>query len=129
LFLSTGARLEDPRQRIGQALDDQIGRLRLPFVVTRVDENGPTAGTSPGLDIPPTVPNHDAAGEVDAESGSRLVEQAGFRLPARAPVVVIMRADEHPIERNPTEKYVVDGGYVTPRKRPAGDIGLVRYEN
>jgi hypothetical protein len=58
-----------------------------------VDEYGPAARCPTRLNVPPPIADHKALRKVDLPAMRRIEKKAGFRLPARAIVGIVMRAD------------------------------------
>ena len=52
-----------------------------------------------GLHIAPPIADHEAVGKTQARVAGGVFEHAGFRLPARTPIAIVMVADSELIER------------------------------
>src|SRR5271167_2400255 len=55
----------DPAGGFRQRLDPQIRSDGPLFVISVIDEDGPAAGALARFHIPPSIPDHEAMGEVD----------------------------------------------------------------
>ena len=107
------------------------GCFRCGLRIAAVDEDGPAAGPTPGLDVAPTVPDHDAAPKFRFRSSRGLEQHARAWLPAITSVRVVMRADVDRIDRQGAQQEVMEcrsttarscapGRYPVGWSRPAG---------
>src|SRR5262249_40884393 len=71
----------------------------LSLTITIVDEHGAASGTMAGIDIAPTVANHEAHAQVDAAARGGVQQHAGQRIAAGAVVVVVVEAADEFVHR------------------------------
>jgi hypothetical protein len=102
--------------------------FRTALGVVTVDENRPAASAATGFNIAPPISDHHTPVERDAPAIGSTQQKAWSGLPAAAPVLVVMGADQNVIDLNPTEELFVQGGNIIERHGSSRHVGLVRHD-
>jgi hypothetical protein len=76
----------------GKVFGDEIGLLTQRFVIAVVEENCAAAGGVTAVNIPPAIPHHPTAGEIEAELSCRREQHGRFWFPAIAGLAVVCAA-------------------------------------
>src|SRR6185369_11827882 len=96
-------RLDMPGNPLRGLAQRAHGRVRGPgrtaFAIAAVDPDGAAAGRGPGVDVPPPVANHEAAGGIGAVPRRAFQDEAGQRFAATAPVGVVVKAAQEIVYR------------------------------
>lgn len=118
---------EDPVYSVREIPYGYIGAVGWPsFSISVVDPDGPAACHMPRVDIPPAVADHEASLQIDAMPFRRLEDQSRPRLPARAPVAVVVIAHEAIIQGEAVTYKMVQRFYcgaILPAPRHVGLVG------
>jgi NAD(P)H-hydrate repair Nnr-like enzyme with NAD(P)H-hydrate epimerase domain len=94
-----------------------------------VDEHRLAARVTSGLDIAPTIPDHEAVVELDSVVGCGVEEHPRRRLPASTRVGVIVGTPSDVINVDMPSELEVESIEQAQGKRAPRNIGLVRNDN
>jgi hypothetical protein len=89
--------LQDDSGCIKQRAHPEIVSFRDALIVAMIDEERLAPGTPSRLDITPAVTDHIALSAIDVQFLGSLCDQTRQRLPAPAPVIVIVGASPNRI--------------------------------
>ena len=84
------------------------GRLRGPFGVSAVDQDGFASGVRAGINVAPAIADHVTVAQIDPVLLRRALYQPWSRLAAVAVVRIIMVAGQHVVQRQLGTQAAVD---------------------
>jgi hypothetical protein len=94
-----------------------------------IDEDRVRAGSVPGLDVAPSITDHNGRPKVETPPLSRLEQHARAGLSAPAVVGIVVRADENVRDRQASGDRRVDRLDVGDRASTARDVGLIGHDD
>ena len=127
LLLNKGPK--DPRHSFTEVGDDSVGILGRALGVPPVDQDSPAACSTPRFDVPPTIANHEASGEIELEIGRRRQQHPGSGFPTVAAVSLVMKADHDRVGLKRFADDVVHGLYYLSTLVSSCNVRLVRHHD
>jgi hypothetical protein len=119
---------DDPRS-FNQGPDPKIAGTGCSLIVTAIDQEGFAAGAFARLNVPPTISDHVARGQFDAEIRSGAQYQAGLRFPAAALVAIVMEAGKYRVKLQLDSEQLIDAADQFLRHRSPRYIGLIGHDD
>src|ERR1051325_9156943 len=106
VFSPSAELFQNPPRGLGERSDGPVRGTAVGsgFRVAVVDQDRRTAGRPRGRDILPSVADQEARPEIDAVLGGGAKQQARTRLPAIAPIAIVVVADEQVVQRQRLEQ-------------------------
>jgi hypothetical protein len=94
-----------------------------------VDEHGPAPGPASCLHIPPAIAHHEAAAQIEPEITCGIEQKARSRLPAMAPVSIVVKTDVDRGDLHSFAHFPVDFvDYLCPLQPPS-HVRLIRDDH